>query len=185
MKPNDNAPKSAEANAKPAEPAKQTAQAVAGIPEGTSLEKVRDLLFGAQIKETDRKRKDLDERLTNTLAEMRSETSARFDELSRELKKELAALKEGLGTEKSVRERNGEELAQKLEQSSTQLTKQLNSESKRIAQHIEDTHAAILEHVTQVAGTMEDAKTDRRWMARMLNQVANQLDSGDMSDGQK
>src|SRR5438445_469176 len=70
---------------------------------GENLEKVRDILFGAQMRDQDRRFGRLEERLAKDLADVREETKARLESLEAYLKKEVQSLVDRLKNESSQR----------------------------------------------------------------------------------
>src|SRR5438094_3400039 len=56
---------------------------------GENLDKVRDILFGAQLRDSDRRFSRLEETLAKQVTELREESRKRLDSLEAFLKKEL------------------------------------------------------------------------------------------------
>jgi hypothetical protein len=72
-----------------------------------SLDKVRDILFGGQMRAVDGRLQALEERLLHEQAQMRADLGKQIAGIEAEARRELQALAEQLGTERAKR---GEEL---------------------------------------------------------------------------
>ena len=72
-----------------------------------SLDKVRDILFGGQMRAVDGRLQALEERLLHEQAQMRADLGKQIAGIEAEARRELQALAEQLGAERAKR---GEEL---------------------------------------------------------------------------
>lgn len=103
-----------------------------------NLEKIRDILFGSQMRDYDRRFQRIDERIQKETADLRDETRRRFDSLEAYLKQELAALGDRLKAENQQRVEHHEELTRELRDSARNI-------NQRIGQLDEQTSAAARE----------------------------------------
>src|SRR5262245_26111050 len=71
---------------------------------GGNLDKVRDILFGAQMRDVEKHFARLEERLMKDLAELKEETRGRFESLEVFLRKELESLTDQLKAEQAARQ---------------------------------------------------------------------------------
>ena len=69
-----------------------TSQLVAGDPSSGNLDKVRDLLFGNQVRDLDKKFNRLEERLSKECDKLREDTKKRLDSLEIYIKQEVESL---------------------------------------------------------------------------------------------
>ena len=83
----------------------ETGQADSGKnPEaGASIDKVRDILFGGQMREVDRRFARIEERLTKELADLRDDLRKRLDTLDAHVRRENDALADLLKAERTDR----------------------------------------------------------------------------------
>jgi len=88
-------------------PTDYSGQGAAGV---SNLDKVRDILFGTQMRDYDRRFARLEERLIKEAAEAREDTRRRFDSLETFIKQEIAALNDRLKSENHQRTRSDEDL---------------------------------------------------------------------------
>src|SRR5437868_2675049 len=76
------------------------------VPEVTgagSLDKVRDILFGSQARDYEKRFARLEERLTKESTDLKNEVKRRFDMLENYIKKEIKTLGERIRREKKKR----------------------------------------------------------------------------------
>src|SRR4051794_19108979 len=71
---------------------------------GGNLDKVRDLLFGAQMRDMEKLFARLEERFQKDLTELKEETRGRFESLEVFVHKEIESLTEQLKVEQGVRQ---------------------------------------------------------------------------------
>ena len=67
-------------------------------PAATSIRKIRDILFGAQARDYERKFATLEEQLLKESADLRNDLKRRFDSLELYIKKEVEAITECVKT---------------------------------------------------------------------------------------
>ncbi len=147
-----------------------------------SLDKVRDLLFGAQARESDKRLSDLETALARGLAELRKDLSERIDALDRDLRGRLEKLDEEMLATEADRTKDGQRLSRRLEELRTDASRQLHAETKRLLERIEDEHQKTVTYVDHAVDKLEDAKSDREALAQMFAYLASRLE-GKKSSG--
>ncbi|MBI1369263.1 MAG: hypothetical protein GC162_11505 [Planctomycetes bacterium] len=154
-----------------------------------NLDQVRDLLFGAQMREADKRFVAMEERLQKEANALRDEIRKRFDSLENYVKTELESLTERLKKEQAERMAALKTLTKDLADTAKQLEKFAEAtgeeQQKMRAQMLEQSKMLRDELVTandaqtaaRVAAVAElrDEKTDRHALAAMLNEMAMQL----------
>src|SRR5262245_13792193 len=75
-----------------------------------NLDKVRDILFGAQMRDYDRRFTRLEERMLKEVSDARDDTRRRFDQLENFIRQEIAALGERLRAENQQRSQATEDI---------------------------------------------------------------------------
>ena len=89
---------------------------------GASLEKVRDLLFGVQMRDYDRKFARLEERLVKETSDLREDVKKRLAAIEQLLAEEVETLNERLKTEQDERVRRAaKDLSRQLEDTGTDV----------------------------------------------------------------
>jgi DNA anti-recombination protein RmuC len=161
--------------------------------EAVGVEKIRDLLFGNQMQDYDRRFVTLEERLQQKLRELESEGSRSLNSLESSTKKQLESVANQIREEKDLRadadkelERALREHTQALEKRMGQLSDQLaridrdftdrlSHESQSLREEIrrrnEDTRATI----ERMFAELSNVKTDRNLLAGLFVEIAKCL----------
>lgn len=158
-----------------------------------SVDKIRDILFGTQIKSYEARFARLEESIARDLAEMKDAASRRLESLESFIKKETDALGSRLKAERQERTEQLRDIARDVKTSSDALSKKildldnktaeeqsslrqdLMKESRKLVDDIRqksDSLTALLERRTT---ELRDVKLDRTAFAAMLNELALQI----------
>jgi DNA anti-recombination protein RmuC len=166
-----------------------------GTNEINSLDKVRDILFGNQMREVEKRFARLEERLISESVNLREETKKRLDTIENYLKQELESLSERLKSEQEGRNdalitltedsrKITTALEKKLTQFDTQvsnnqreLREQILHQSKNLQDDIHQKYQEMLNLLQQEANELRNAKTDRSTLANLLSELAIRLNS--------
>ncbi len=167
-----------------------------GRSEEQSLDKVRDILFGAQSREFEQRFKALERRLWEENTALREEVSKSFSKLTAQIHEEIGNVTAQIQEEQHKRQATVnqvnkviEELQGKLEAQLTDLHSQatqqyslievnLNQQKQELTGHYEQTLARLQEQVDQGFKGLQADKTDRAVLAEMLMDVALRLKVG-------
>lgn len=160
-----------------------------------SMDKIRDILFGNQMKEYEKRFKRMEEQLFKEIKEVRDSSQKRLETLETYFKKEFSVLKERLQNEiedraeaekKSLREFNdatsslGKKIA-KLEDTitahATDLHDQLLLQSKNITEDMDGKFEKSANDNKEALQELSDIKADRSMLAEMFMQFALQFSS--------
>jgi hypothetical protein len=168
-------------------------QASAGEPAAGNIDKIRDILFGSNMRDYEQRFSRLEEALKKESLDLRESTRRHLEALEGFVHKELAALDARLNTERDERSEGHSRLAADLSSASTSIQKKIGevenheAQAKReirndlLQQSKELTDAirtkgedliALLEHRAQ---ELQHAKTDRAALAGLFNEVALRL----------
>jgi phage gp36-like protein len=163
--------------------------------ESHSLAKVRDILFGHQMREVERRFTRLEERLLKECADLRDETRKRLDSLETYIKKEVESIADRLKNEqvergkavKAVAEENKnitmsleKRIAQFEEEtanSQREVREQILNQSKSLQDDIRQKYEEIVALVQQESQQLRIAKTDRSSLATLFSELAIRLNS--------
>ena len=124
---------------------------------GGNLEKVRDLLFGAQMRDMENHFARLEERLQKDIAELKDETRGRFESLEVFLRKEIESLTDQLKTEQDVRQQAVQTLTQEL----TETVKAFDQRTNQAEEHIVKAQRELRQHILDQSRTLRDEFWDR------------------------
>jgi DNA anti-recombination protein RmuC len=160
-----------------------------------SLDKVRDILFGNQMREVEKRFARLEEHLINESFSLREETKKRLDVIENYLKQEVESLSERLKNEQGSRNEalttlteDSKKITTALEKKLTQfdeqvsnnqreLREQILSQSKNLQDDIHQKYQEMLSLLQREADELRHAKTDRSTLANLLSELAIRLNS--------
>lgn len=167
-----------------------------GISGVGNVEKIRDILFGAQMRDYERKFARLEERILKEVTRLREETTKRFEALENHINKEVESLIDGLKAEQTGRKELAEELSAELQKtaetfekkrtkledqlgkSATDLGQQILDQSKTLSDDIRKKIDETMEALDQAARELRDEKVDRSTLADLLTEIALRLSNG-------
>lgn len=177
-----------------AEPVSNTDHAgEANTPGTTNLEKVRDILFGHQMREVDRRFVRLEERILKETRDLKDDMKRRLDALESYINKETEALSTQLRNEHAERvEANARAMrelsdtAGAFERRTSAIDEHVAKGQREIRQHIleqqqrlsEDVRSRIDDVLATLARESHDLrnnKTDRAALAGLLQEMAMRL----------
>jgi hypothetical protein len=162
---------------------------------GESLDKVRDILFGAQSREYEKRFLRLEERLVKEAADLRDDLRKRFDGLEVYVKQEIESLVRNLKAEHDQRteshndisrelkitsqafERKTSQLDEQLATNTRSLRDQILGQSKTLSDEIREKHEAMTAGVNRATAELRDEKTDRAALASLFMEVAMRLNN--------
>lgn len=124
---------------------------------GGNLDKIRDILFGAQMRDVEKHFARLEERLQKDITELKEETRGRFASLEDFVKKEIESLTEQLKTEQTARH----EALQALSQEITETAKAFEQRTQQAEEHIVKTQRELRQHILDQSRTLRDEFWDR------------------------
>jgi DNA anti-recombination protein RmuC len=160
-----------------------------------SLDKVRDILFGNQLRDVEKKFARLEERLFKECVNLREENKKRLDNLESYIKQELESLSKQMKQEQGSHNETLQNLAEEKKKITTALENKLNqfdehvntsqremreqilNQSKNLHDDILQKYQEILEILRREAEELRHAKTDRSTLANLLSELAIRLNS--------
>jgi DNA anti-recombination protein RmuC len=160
-----------------------------------NIDKIRDILFGVQMRDYEKRFTRLEERLLKESSSLRDETKRRFDSLETYIKQELEALTERLTAEQTTRADAAEKLSQNIrdlsgsvekraaqidEQASKnhrELRQQILEQSKSLNDEIRHKYEDLSAALAREASELRTDKTDRAALAALFTEVAMRLNN--------
>jgi type I site-specific restriction endonuclease len=161
--------------------------------EVVGVDKIRDLLFGNQMQDYDRRFSMLEERFLQRFREIESETARNLGTFESSAKKQMESLATQLREEKDLRtdadkenERNQREhndtVEKRLRSTSEQLSRLERDQADRLAQEVQSLREEIKRRTEDIQHTLEkmfaelsSVKTDRNLLAGLFVEVARCL----------
>ena len=182
-------------NAKASADGKVTDELSAG-----SLDKVRDILFGAQVRDADRRFAKLEERIAKESAELKEDVRKRLGVLEQFVKHEVESLADRLKDEHEARTDAEKELARELRDASKAAEKKFGQVDDHVAKVQRELRQQLLEAQQKIgdeiqrqaqegatmlareSGELRQDKVDRTALAAMLNELAVRLTNESTGD---
>lgn len=172
---------------------KVTADSALDAAGGGNLEKIRDILFGAQVHDFEKRFARLEERLLKETADARADTKKRFEALESFIRKEVESLADRLKAEQGDRAESIKEVGRELRETAKALEKRLASQdeqatksqrelrqqildqSKNLTDEIRNRNRETTTALTRELTELRALKTDRAALAGFLTDVAVRL----------
>jgi hypothetical protein len=161
--------------------------------EAVSVDKIRDLLFGNQMQDYDRRFAKLEERFLQHFKEIESETARNLNAFESNAKKQVDSLAGQLRDEKDQRAEAEKEIERMLREQNQTLEKRIRSLSDQLSQFDRDTsdritresqalrdeikqkNADLTQTLERMFAELSSVKTDRTLLASLFVEVAKCL----------
>src|SRR5689334_19364252 len=158
-----------------------------------NIDKIRDILFGAHMRDYDARFARLEEALMKEAAELRESARRRFETLENYVRKELETLQSRLRTERDERSEASSQHSRELKEISEALGKKIRELDDQGAASASDLRQEILNHSRTLMDelkarhddvssllekrfqALQHAKTDRSALASLLTEVAMRI----------
>jgi hypothetical protein len=160
---------------------------------GASVEKIREILFGSQIKNYEARFARLEEALARETAEIKDTMRRRLDSLEAFFKSETESLAARLKSERDEREETLNTIGRELKTTAAQLSKkildldnkaaqdrsaarqELMTESRKLLDEIRQRHESLSGLLENRVQELRHAKTDRSALAALFVELAVRL----------
>jgi DNA repair exonuclease SbcCD ATPase subunit len=161
--------------------------------EGANVDKIRDILFGSNMRDYEKRFARLEERMTKSSDALRDDLKKRFDTLESYVREEVESLGQRLKNEKSERTEALKELTRESRDSSKALEKKLSQfedaletaqgdlrarileQSKALANQIQKSKEELEKALETESETLRNEKTDRAALADLFTEVSLRL----------
>ena len=171
------------------------ADATPALNEANNIDKIRDILFGVQMRDYEKRFSRLEERLLKESHDLRDETRKRFDALETFVRNEFEAMTGRLQSEQRTRDESvqtlsrelqstGQTFERKLAQFDEQTTRtqrdlrqQILDQSKTLSDEIRQKYEELSALLDREVAELGDAKTDRASLASLFTEVALRLNN--------
>jgi predicted trehalose synthase len=183
----------------PAESAAAVAAVNAGptanspLTDANSMEKIRDILFGNQLKEFEKRFSRLEERVGRETDVLRSDLKKRFDTLEQYIRNEIESVSTRLKKEQESRNTANESMQAEIKAKMTavdnriegldtqlgditrDLRQQLLDQSKALSEEIQAKADQAAANLDRSMGTLQGEKVDRATLSSFLVELAVRL----------
>lgn len=163
------------------------------VESGASVDKIRDILFGPQIKNYEARFVRLEETLARENSQIKDMMARRFESLESFIKKETEALASRLKAERDERNEVAKEIARDLKSATDALTKKINeldnktaeaqselrkdllAESRKLMDELRKRTDELTTLLERRATELRTDKADRSLLAALLADMAMQI----------
>lgn len=168
------------------------------VEQGTeNVGKIRDIIFGANMREYEERFATLDEQLNQEVKRLRDETDKRMNKFEDYVRAELGKLGDKLNTEKKERTEEAKDIGNDISALEGRLLTaigdvdaQLAHDSKEIRENLREQVKELMDGMRQLqddlssamnkqSGALRDAKVDRAGLSDMFTEMAMRL-NGDL-----
>jgi hypothetical protein len=158
-----------------------------------NVDKIREILFGSNIREYERHFASLEARLTKELGELKEESRRRLNALEASATREIEALNSRIEKERQERGETNEKIHQdvvdisnNLERKARQiedrsirmereLREQIQTNSRTASEELRVKIEALIDSMERRAAELREQKVDRAALASLLNELAMRL----------
>jgi methyl-accepting chemotaxis protein len=168
---------------------------------GGNIDKVRDILFGGQMRDYEKRFSRFEERLSQETAELKDDLRKRLSALEQFVKQELASVSDRIKAEHDERagavkdlsrdmrenaktvEKKTSQLDDQIEKLQGELRKQILDLHKRLSDDIQKKVDDVLARLHQASTDLRHDKTDRAALAALLNEMALRISADPPAPG--
>ena len=161
--------------------------------EDGNIDQIRDILFGVQVRDFEKRFSELDKRFSNELKKAQNETQKRFTQMEKLVEKEVGSLSEKIYNEQDSRTADVKGLADDLKIASTNLTKEIarlsdlnaknNTELRQDLVSLSETMVNLIQKkqkemskaLETKADNLQHSKADRKSLAEAFEGIAKLL----------
>ncbi|MGH9713277.1 MAG: hypothetical protein ACRD5M_08260 [Candidatus Acidiferrales bacterium] len=128
--------------------------------EGANVDKIRDILFGSQMRDYEKRFSRLEDNVTKAVENLREDMAKRFDTLSGFVQQEVDSLSQRLKTEKGERSDAFKELSRELKDAAKGLEKKIGQLEESFADGQSELRSKILEHSKAVMNEIDKLRRE-------------------------
>ncbi|MDQ6953848.1 MAG: hypothetical protein Q9M20_00190 [Mariprofundaceae bacterium] len=161
--------------------------------EAGNVDQIRDIIFGAQMRDYEKRFIRLEARLLSESDSLRGETNSRLDVLENYIKQEVSSLADMISIDRGERENDTRHLSDELSKQAQEQDKKLNQlqqsgsqaqadlrhalleQSKSLLAEIQTVRTTLSTSLNKSTEELRDDKADRRALADMFSELAMRL----------
>jgi hypothetical protein len=158
-----------------------------------NVDKIRDILFGSQMRDYDKKFARLEERLLKESADLREDLKRRFDSLESFMKSEVVALNDAQAAEKNARDEALRGIADKMGETAKAFDKRVAQteeqtgkaqrdlrqlildETKRLTEEIAQKHSNVAAELGRESQELRGMMTDKHALSDLFAELSLRL----------
>jgi len=161
--------------------------------EGANVDKIRDILFGSQMRDYEKRFTRLEDNVNKAMENLREDVTKRIDTLSGFVQQEVESLSQRIKAEKGERTDGMKEISRELKDAAKLLEKKIGQLEEAFADGQSELRSKILEHAKAVMNeidklrresaaaldseveTLRNEKTDRAALADLFTEFSLRL----------
>src|ERR1700749_3185582 len=128
--------------------------------EGANVDKIRDILFGTQMRDYEKRFTRLEETVVKQMDTLRGDMTKRLDTLSNFVQQEVDSLSQRIKTEKGERVENTKESTREVKDAHKGFEKKLGQIEEAMADGSSEIRAKFLEHSKSVSSEIDKLRRD-------------------------
>jgi len=172
------------------------------LPDDDNIDKIRDILFGVQVKDFEKRFAKLEANLDKSIVKTQKDTQKRLDSLESVIKKEIGALLERIYVEQDSRnaaikgvseeievttktfEKELSKTKDKSESNNKKLRENFAEKTKTMTAEFREKQKELSASLKEKSTNLESAKVDREMLAKAFSMISESL-SGKSSASKK
>src|SRR3984885_4710794 len=119
--------------------------------EGANVDKIRDILFGSQMRDYEKRFVRLEDNVTKAIEGLREDMTKRLDTLGAFVRQEVDSLSTRLKSEKSERTEGLKEISREIKDGTKIIEKKLSQLEEQMSDGQSELRAKLLEHSKSVS----------------------------------
>src|ERR1700733_6102721 len=128
--------------------------------EGANVDKIRDILFGSQMRDYEKRFVRLEDTVTKALDTLREDMTKRLDTLGSCIRQEVDSLSTRLKSEKSERTEAFKEISREIKDGGKVIEKKLSQLEEQMSDGQGELRAKLLEHSKAVSSEIDKLRRD-------------------------
>jgi hypothetical protein len=145
--------------------------------EAGSLAKIRELLFGEQVRETDARLRGLERQISQSIEGTARESTERLERLGRELRGSLDVLTDRVAALEAALREHEERASLRIEALRKELVDRMRHETDALHARVIEDHDKAIAYVDRVVRALEESKMDRETLAALFSEIASRVDT--------
>ena len=139
-----------------------------------SVDKIRDLIFGNQMKDYEKRFARLEEGLQRQVKELGDATNNRLDSIEVYIKKEIEALSDRLKTEQTMRADSAKELSKAIKDATRLISKNIEQLEEKQSRDSRDLRQQLLDMSKKLSGEIAKKQNEG---SKALDRAVKELDA--------
>ncbi len=135
-----------------------------------SVVRIRDILFGAQMREYEKRFSRLEERIFKEVNELRDESKKRFESLENYFKREAESLSARVKSEQEDRNESVQKVLGDLKDTTTTFEKRVNQLNQQVGKEASDLRQQILDQSKNLSDSIREKNDESSAQLRKLAQ---------------